>query len=210
MKSSKKFDPSLIAPSVWDECCRRNPLYWAQNWTLTENPKYLEQGLQWKAPFPRKSYFVPLFNALKAQKRVFFPKTREMLTSWAVMIYATHQAQWFKAEAIVQTESESKAMELLGYAQCLHRNQAPFLKERHKLKREPSQLEIEWESGGRILGIPKGENKIRMFHPTIYIMDEAAFLPEAEACYNASQPVAGQIIAVSSAGPGWFGNECTI
>jgi hypothetical protein len=185
-------------------------LYWAQNWTLTENPKYAEQAREYKAPFPQKSYFTPLFQALKTNKRMFIPKTREMITSWSVMVYATHAAQWSKAEVIVQTDSENKAMELLGYAECLYRNQAQFLKDRHKLKRDPSQLEIEWADGGRILGIPKGEHKIRMFHPTIYIMDEAAFLPEAEACYNAAQPVAGQIIAISSAGPGWFGNECTL
>jgi len=52
-------------------------------------------------------------------------------------------------------------------------------------------------------------NKIRLYHPTRYVMDEAAFLPEAEQCYNAANPVAQQIIAISSAGPGWFGDQCT-
>ena len=37
------------------------------------------------------------------------------------------------------------------------------------------------------------------------IFDEAALLPGMEACYNAVNPVAGQIIAISSAGPGFFG-----
>ena len=37
-------------------------------------------------------------------------------------------------------------------------------------------------------------------------MDEAAFLPEAQQCYDTVQPVAKQIIAVSSAEPGWFGD----
>jgi hypothetical protein len=68
---------------------------------------------------------------------------------------------------------------------------------------------MEWADGGRIFGIPKGEHKVRMWHPTIYVMDEAAFLPEAEQCYNAAHPVAKQIIAISSAGPGWFGDECS-
>jgi len=52
-------------------------------------------------------------------------------------------------------------------------------------------------------------NKIRLYHPTRYIMDEAAFLPEAEQCYNAAHPVSQQIIGISSAGPGWFGDECS-
>lgn len=137
------------------------------------------------------------------------PKTREMVTSWSVMAYAAHRAQWFKAEVVVQTDSEDKAKELVGYAECLYRNQEPWLKERHPIAGEASQLSIEWRDGGRVFGIPKGEHKIRMYHPTIYVMDEAAFLPEAEQCYNAAHPVAKQIIAISSAGPGWFGDECS-
>lgn len=125
------------------------------------------------------------------------------------MVHAAHQAQWFKAEVIVQTDSEEKAKQLVGYAECLYRNQDPWLKQLHPLASEPSQLLLEWRDGGRVFGIPKGEHKIRMFHPTIYIMDEAAFLPEAEQCYNAAHPVCNQIIAISSAGPGWFGNECS-
>lgn len=140
---------------------------------------------------------------------IFIPKTREMVTSWSVMVYAAHRAQWHKAEVIVQTDSEEKATELVGYAECLYRHQAGWLKALHPLKGGPSQLSLEWASGGRVHGIPKGVNKIRLFHPTIYIMDEAAFLPEAEQCYNAAQPVAKQIIAISSAGPGWFGDECS-
>lgn len=110
----------------------------------------------------------------------------------------------------MQTESEDKAKQLLSYADCLYRNQDQFLKAFHPLASEPSALSIEWAGGGRVFGIPKGETKIRMYHPTLYIMDEAAFLPEAEQCYNAAHPVAKQIIAISSAGPGWFGDQCSL
>ena len=199
---------------IRDERCKRSLLYWAQNWTKTENPHYLEQGLEFRAAFPRKSYFDVLFKALEENRAaevpsIFIPKTREMVTSWSVMVYATARAQWHRAEVIVQTDSEEKATELVGYSECLYRNQADFLKQRHPLKGETSSLNIEWADGGRVHGIPKGVHKIRIYHPTIYIMDEAAFLPEAQQCYDAAQPVARQIIAVSSAGPGWFGDECS-
>jgi hypothetical protein len=213
MNNSPKLNGLLSRPTletIRDERCKRSPLYWAQNWTKTENPHYVEQGVPFTAPFPRKSYFEPLFAALAGNSRIFIPKTREMVTSWSVMVWATYRAQWFKAEVIVQTDSEDKATELVGYAECLYRNQDEFLKLRHPLKSEASSLNIEWADGGRVHGIPKGVNKIRLFHPTLYIMDEAAFLPEAEQCYNAALPVAKQIIAVSSAGPGWFGDECSL
>ena len=205
--SSNRRIPSLA--DVRDEKCKRDPLLWAQTYTLTENPKYAKQGLEFKGPFPDKSYFKPLFAAFTRYSRLFVPKTREMLTSWCVMAYGANQAQWHKAEVIVQTDKEDKASELIGYAECLYRNQEDWLKARHPLKQEASSLAIEWASGGRIFGIPKGVNQMRLYHPTIYIMDEAAFLPEAQQCFDTSQPVAGQIIAISSAGPGWFGNECT-
>ena len=197
-----------IECTLKDALCADDPLYWGQNFTATENPKYKEQGLEFVAPFPQKSYFEVLFEAFATSRRLFIPKTREMLTSWCVMVYATSRAQWHKAEVIVQTDSEDKAKGLVGYAECLYRHQQPWLKARHPLSRPASLLEIEWASGGRIFGIAHGENKIRLYHPTIYVMDEAAFLPEAEQCYNVAHPVSGQIIAISSAGPGWFGDMC--
>lgn len=200
-------DIEAILQDELDAKCSANALYWGQKWTYTENPKWEQQGLTWKARFPVKSYFAPLFQAFRSQRRLFIPKTREMMTSWCAMLWACHQAQWHKAEVIVQTDAEEKAKELVGYAECLYRNQAEWLKDRHKLSGS-GLTELRFAAGGRVFGIPKGEHKIRLYHPTIYIMDEASFLPEAQQCYDAAEPVAGQIIAISSAGPGWFGEQC--
>ena len=207
--------PSLaqfIADAAHDKLdarCAANPLYWAQTWTATENPKWQEQGLPFKAPFPKKSYFIPLFEQFKISKHLLIPKTREMLTSWCLMIYATSRAQWHKAEVVVQTSKEDKAGRLVEYASILYRNQPDWLKERHPLKRNAT-LAMEWESGGKLFGIPSGEDQIRMYHPSLVIFDEACFLPGVEACWNAAQPVAAQMIAISSAGPGWFADQCSM
>lgn len=198
--------PSL--EQIRDERCKRDALYWVQNWTNTENPKFAAQGVPFKAPFPRKSYFAPVFAEFYKYDRLFIPKSREMITSWSVMAFAANRAQWHQAEVVVQTDSEDKAKELIGYASCLYRNQPEWLKALHPLMREPSQLEIEFRAGGRLFGIPKGVHKIRMFHPTIVIFDEAAFLPEFQQSYDTAHPVAGQIIAISSAGPGAFADLC--
>lgn len=189
--------------------CRADSLFWLQNWTATENPKHSEQGLPYKGPFPRKSYFRPLFTAFASSKRLFIPKTREMLTSWCVMGDSAHRAQWERWFVVVQTDAEKKAEELISYVRILYENQPEWMKALHPLKGETSRTKIEWATGGRVLAIPAGVNKIRLYHPTRYVMDEAAFLPEAEQCYNAAHPVAQQIVAISSAGPGWFGDECS-
>ena len=192
-----------------DRKCRENPLYWLQEWTATENPKHEMQGLRYKQPFPKKSYFRPLFDAFRNSARLFIPKTREMLTSWCVMGDSAHKAQWEHWFVVVQTDSEKKCEELVHYVRILYENQPDWLRERHPLSSEGSKTNIQWESGGRVLAIPSGVHKIRLYHPTRYVMDEAAFLPEAEQCFNTALPVSQQIIAISSAGPGWFGDECS-
>jgi hypothetical protein len=123
------------------------------------------------------------------------------------MLYSVWRAQWHKADVIVQTGSLGKVVDLIGYASQLYRNQADSLKLRHPLANE-TQTELRWADGGRVRAIPSGESQIRLYHPSIYILDEAAFLAECEACYNTAHPVARQIIAISSAGPGWFGDQC--
>lgn len=193
---------------IEDSFCKDDSLYWLQNWTATENPHHEKQGLPYIAPFPEKPYFPPLFAAFRQWSRLFIPKTREMITSWSVMGDSTHRAQWHKWFTVVQTDSEVKAQELIEYVACLYRHQPDWLKAMHPLEAQ-SLSEVKWKDGGRVLAIPKGVNKIRLYHPTRYVMDEAAFLPEAEACYNAAHPVAQQIIAISSAGPGWFADQCS-
>lgn len=196
------------------------PLYWlTSNLTCTENPKAAQQGLPYKSPFPQKSFFVELFKAFLGHSpydfpdpkkpRLFTPKSREMMTSWAVMAYATWRAQWHNWECLVQTESLEKDKELIDYCSQLWRNQEPWLKDRHPLAtREPNTFSLEYAKGGRVVAIPSGAHKIRLYHPTLYVLDEAAFLPEAQACYDTAHPVAFQIIGISSAGPSWFGDEC--
>jgi hypothetical protein len=186
----------------------RGPLLWACNHTLTENPHFKDQGLEFKAPFPKNSYFVPLFVEFLQSRRLLIPKSREMMTSWCAMLYSVWRAQWHKADVIVQTGSLGKVVDLIGYASQLYRNQADSLKLRHPLANE-TQTELRWADGGRVRAIPSGESQIRLYHPSIYILDEAAFLAECEACYNTAHPVARQIIGISSAGPGWFGDMCT-
>ena len=170
-------------------------------------------GVPFRAPLPKKKYFEILFREFKeCQKNntpLFVPKSRDMVTSWSGMIWATHQAQWMGAFTVVQTMKEEKAKQLVDYASCLYRNQPAWLKARYPLKNE-SAHELEWVAGGRIMGVPQGQHQIRTYKPTIYIMDEAAFLVEAEQCYSAVKASSSyvQIIAISSAAPSWFGMQC--
>lgn len=195
--------------------CRDNPLYWLRNHTLTENEQWKKEGLPFKAPFPFKpfpgqnyDYFDVLFEHFKTDDRIAIPKTRDMVTSWSAMGWGTNQAQWQKATVVVQSLNEDKSKKLVNYAKILYDNQPEWLRNRHPLE-EINKLHLKYLDGGEVFGIPAGEHQIRMHHPTIVIFDEAAFLPEFQQCWDAAHPVAGQMIAVSSAGPGSFAVMCS-
>lgn len=71
-----------------------------------------------------------------------------------------------------------------------------------------NELELQWKNGGRFLAIPSGEAQARMYHPHGYFQDESAFLPEAEASFNAVRPVVKQVICGSTDEIGWYHSVC--
>ena len=90
-------------------------------------------------------------------------------------------------------------------------NGNPRLKDLHPLAKPSTEMPgdmLAWANGSTLHGVPSGADQIRQYHPTIVIFDEAAHLDEFAESYGAAEPVASQIIAVSSAAPSWFGDVC--
>ena len=151
---------SLLTAAKHDEIdalCRQEvasfdagPLLWLTRYTKTENPQYEEQGVPFLAGFPRKSYFVPLFDAFLARHRqLYIPKSRTMMTSWAAAGFATWAAQWKQEETVIQTMNEDKALHLIDYASQLLRYQDPGLSRLHPIKKQnvtPSSLSMAEQS----------------------------------------------------------------
>jgi hypothetical protein len=165
-----------------------------------------------------KPYIPFLFAFLHQSKRLFIPKSREMMLSWAVMGYAVWLCQWHpEIQVIVQSAREDKSVDLVtggerpGYTRVLWESQAEFLKILHPLTKPVDEMARDvftWKNGSEIRGVPAGGDQFRQYHPYCCILEEASFLPEAEASYGAALPVASQIICVSSAGPSWFMDTC--
>ena len=184
------------------------PLYWLQNHTKTVDDHALEKGTLPQMPFPRKSYFVPLMDALLKSRRLLICKSREMISSWTICGYVTWLAQWHgPLTGVIQTVKEEKAKELIRYCTILAESQDAQLLLKHPLASR-TDLRLEWESGSRLFGIPGGEDQIRMYHPHVVVFDEVAAMVDAEQCWNAAEPVSSQMIGVSTARPGWFAEEC--
>jgi hypothetical protein len=186
------------------------PLYWLTNHTKTENPQYEDMGVPFLAPFPTKSYFVPLFEAfMKKSRQLYICKSRSLMTSWSAAGYAAWLAQYRQQEVLIQCQSQEKAEHIVDYVHQLWQNQEPWLKERHPLERA-SMLTVQWKGGGEVAGIPTGSDKVRAYHASLYILDEASFVPEGEECINAVLPSGARVIAISTASPGWFAEACTL
>lgn len=202
--------------STWALCgervasFERGPLLWLTKYTRTEDQHWLAKGTEPVAPFPQYEYFEDGMALLLRESRLFIPKSREMMTSWLVCGYISWMTQWLPHIFwIIQTEKDDKAVQLVEYCRILYRHQEPWMQARNPVVKD-NLNELVRQNGSRVLAVPKGENQVRLHHPYGYLMDEAAFLPEAEQCFNTVAPVAKQIVAVSSDEMGWFHNETKI
>ncbi len=194
------------------------PLYWLQYCTKTFDEKWKEKGVEPYRRFPKLPYLRWLFRGMMTARRLFVPKSREMMISWTVIGYGVWMAQFHeRIRVIVQTQKEDKVVDLIkgagvpGYARTLYERQDDWLKERNPLTvaiEDQSSTRISWANGSLIQGVPKGADQVRQYHPTLLIVDGAAHLDEFKESYGAADPVCEQIIAVSSAAPGWFMEQC--
>lgn len=196
------------------------PLWWLWNCTETFDNHWIDKKLKSPhRPFPRLPYMPWLFAKMLQEPIIFFPKSREMMLSWAVVGYCVWFCQIFPGSLVlVQSQKLDKSSELVkgteppGYGYALYSRQDPWLKNRFPLAVRPADLpadKLAWQNDSAIQAIGKGADQVRLYHPSLYVIDEASFMDEAEASFGAASPVARQMLVVSSAGPGWFGSVCS-
>jgi hypothetical protein len=200
-----------------EERCMRDPMYWLRNQTMTYDEHAKRKGVAVYKPFPtfpaERDFMQMLMGYMMNCSRLAVPKSREMMTSWLALGYATWKCQYeARTRVVIQTQKDIKAEELVGYAKTLYENQPEWLRKLHPLKHnsQQSKSRLIWANESQVQGVPSGADQVRAYHPTVLILDEASFLPEAQASYETANPVCSQIIMVSSAAPGWFGDMCAL
>jgi hypothetical protein len=186
------------------------PLLWLTQFTQTEDQHWMAKGTEAVAPFPQLEYFVVVLRYLLSEPTLFIIKSREMMTSWLVAGFITWMCQWYPHMLwLMQTDKEDKVVSLVNYCRILWQRQPAWMKKRVPLVID-NLTELGFGNGSHIIGVPKGENQVRLYHPYGYMSDESAFQPEFKECFNAVRPVAKQIIAVSSDEMGPFHDECKL
>lgn len=228
-KSFKEIDDLC---KEWVISHKRGPMFWLRNCTKTENYQWKEQGLLAEMPFPYRPYtdrkidlsllpFPHDFTAddppdyldiiigyMMVSKELWIPKTREMLTSWAVVGFITWFCQFSEMIGwIGQSEDDLKAQGLVKYANILYSNQAEWQRKLHPLKSgdtEGTMHVIEWANGSWFRGVPSGQRKLASSHPHGYFNDESAHQAAVENTRAIALPAVRQSLFVSSVAPGWF------
>jgi len=203
-----------VRDKIWERCGQNiasfeaGPLLWLTEYTYTEDTHWLKKGTNPIARFPKKDFFVDVADKMLKDDLLFIPKSREMMTSWLSCGYISWMTQWFpKIQWVMQTEKEDKVIELVNYCRILYLRQDDWMQERNPLIVD-NTTHLKRANGSEIIGVPKGANQFRLYHPYGVMFDEAAFLPEFMAAYSTVKPVAKRILAVSSAALGAFADEC--
>ena len=178
---------------------QKDPLDWLQNHTQTFDEHWKSKGTAPYARFPRLPYLPRLFELMKTERRLFLPKSREMMVSWAAVAYGVHLCQFSpRTQVMIQSQKEDKVMELVcgrgnpGYARTLWEQQDECLRRLCPLAKPIEDMpgnQSAWANGSTFHGVPRGADQVRQFHPTLVIFDEAAHLDEFEEAYAAADPV---------------------
>lgn len=206
-ETSSFVDESRVREAI------QSSYHWTINHVRTKNPHWKEEGMAGpEEPFPRDEYFKYLFALFEYLPVIPLRKSRDMMASWAIVSYLTHQTMTVPGrETIFQTQKEEKVEELIGYAHQLYKSQPLFLKEAFPTTKPVERFsakELVWSNGSRIIGIPAGIDQLRLYHPWAYFLDEASFIADAGACYDNSIAAVQKIILNSSAGVSWFSGFC--
>jgi Phage terminase large subunit gpA, ATPase domain len=214
--------PVLEAPggSAWQE--RRDFAYLLEDidrgyaadpWLwLVEQVITLDEASQAQLPWPDFAYLHDLIDALQSEQLVAVPKSRRMMVSWTLAAWVTWLIRYHPHHAVLwQSETETKAAYILDKRMAwiedhLH---TPLLRRAKDTTKTVESLvgRITYrQTGSWALAIPQGAAAVRSYTPSVVVMDECDFQPQAAEALAATMAFAekgSKIILVSSSnGPG--------
>lgn len=185
----------------------KDPYFWLTECTKTKDEQD-KTGNPYK-PFPQRPYFRPCIEVIENEPVILFEKSRTMMLSWLVSGWCAHYGFNHPATGVVfQSEDEDRAVHCVENVKTLWEQSDPELKERWQLERpleKQPYFKFELANGSWFKGIPGNPDKIRSDHPTIVVLDEAAFITRGDDSYNNAKATRClKMICVSSAETGWY------
>jgi hypothetical protein len=91
-----------------------HPETFNEHWQVEGRPSPYEK-------FPKYAYFSDLFEIFDAERIVWIEKSRDLMISWACVAYLALKAMTTpECGVLLQTQKETKAIQLVEYAKCLY------------------------------------------------------------------------------------------
>ena len=168
--------------------------------------------------FPWVPHHKAFFEEIQAGEIVFVPKSRQLKVTWLMCIYCLWMAKKYLHRLIYVQSKKAEDAEMLVFSGGKSKNWdtarisfieshlPEWLRDHPEPSSSPSRLV--YGNGSIIQAIPQGGDMIRSKVPSLVFSDEAAFQPEFSDAYTAMLPICkqgGQLVAVSSANPSFFG-----
>lgn len=180
----------------------KDPWAWASEVVTTQDEA---SGNALKFPSDRE-YLHDLFDILQNEQLIAIPKSRRVFVTWAVAIYLTWRARYFKHQALfVQSETEDKAAFVIDKRCTYVEDSLPAALRRsyraiRTIKGAVGQLVYEGTKS-YVRGIAQGRDALRAFTPTIVVLDECEFQFEGRQSLVAALPFAekgAKIVLIST------------
>jgi phage FluMu gp28-like protein len=161
--------------------------------------------------FPDLDYLRIICEVWEREKLLAIPKSRRMMLTWITLALHLHLAMFTPNSAIfIQSKKYLDSDYLLGDNRFLfmYRNlpQWFFQFGGPKLTQRTQGL-LRFSNGTMIKGIGQGPDQLRQYTATAIMIDEIAFMEQAESTWTAVRPVlqgGGRATLISSVAPGFF------
>lgn len=186
-----------------------HPLKWMQKWTRTKDEQDAANPFK---PFPQREYFEIVYRLWESEPVLLIEKSRTMLLTWLISGLCLHMAMVRPATKIIfWAQDEDRALKLLEYCGVLWEQQDPLLKQEWRLVKPWAEQAYNLKklmNGSALWALPgKDPDKVRSEHPTVLVLDEAAFIERGGEAYDVGLSTrVPKLVAVTSANPGWFRN----
>lgn len=205
----KAIQDALIVEAEWkSRQAQKDGLFWLTNCTQTMDEQDPKNPYK---PFPKKPYFGPIWDLLSDPEEHVINgyKSRTMMGSWLFMGWCAHRAFTNPAtRIIVQSEDEDRSLNDIKMVKILWDRSDDLLKKKWPLKKELDRQvynKFELANDSSFLAMVGNPDKIRSEHPTVVVLDEAAYMERGEEAYNvAAATRCLKILCLSSANEGWY------
>lgn len=168
------------------ERIRKDPAWWFTEYVYTNDPGDDEMR---EKKFPmEKGYFDFMFNVLLQDKIVFAAKSSKVLASWFAAGLCVWKALFFKhSECYVQCFNEKAVAYFIKMRMKMIYDRLPDWQKKPNTTFTFCYMDIP-DMGSFVEGIPSGVDKIRGRAPSLFVMDEVAFIPDAGQAVAAALP----------------------